>query len=85
MTKAYTLASLIKEVSSVKYNANTDQLVELLSPRAGRAGLKIFAINNFLNGKFGLVVDGNITTITGASARTRLLRALRYRKTYGTF
>ena len=85
MTKAYTLVNLIKEVASIRYSANADQVVTKLSPRKGRAGLKIYAINNFLGGLLPEVFDGTVTGLKGTSARTRLLRALRIRKKNGFF
>ena len=86
-TKAYTLNSLIDEVSNINgtAGANPTALVDTLSPRAGVRSVKLQVINEFLNGRLSDVLSGTSTTVTGATPRTRLLRALRARKKYGSF
>jgi hypothetical protein len=83
-TKAYTLNSLIAEVAAVSVRVNVNTLVETLSPVAGENSAKFQAIDSWLNGYLNDVLIGD-TFIAGASPRTRLLNALKYRKTHGYF
>ena len=85
MTKAYTLTSLITEVSNIRYSADQNAVVGILSPRAGESSAKFVAIDNFLNGYLNEVLEGTASGVKGVSARTRLLNALRIRKTQGQF
>ena len=82
-TKAYTLNSLITEVTHIGLKASISDIVFTLSPRAGAYSQKLQVINTFLDGELNAVLIG--TTGHGATPRTRLLRALKFRKTHGFF
>jgi hypothetical protein len=82
-TKAYTINSLIKEVSALSTSKVTSvsALASNISPRAGVKSAKIFALNSFLNGNLIAVINGNFSyAALGATAKTRVIRALRNRK-----
>lgn len=82
MTKKYTLNLLISEVSNLS-NAQTSSysaLASALSPRAGRRSAKLRVLNAFLGGSTARIVNGTSSAFAGRSGRTRLLRALRARK-----
>lgn len=85
-SKAYTLNSLIQEVTSVsRYQGQTASgLIAALSPRRAASSVKFRAINSYLNGKLNRVLQGT-TTVRGSTPRARLLNALRYRKNTGNF
>ena len=83
-TKAYTLNSLIAEVAAISTRTTIDTLVETLSPVAGFDSVKFEVINAFLEGNLYEVLEGN-TFVAGSTPRTRLLNALRFRKTHGYF
>lgn len=79
-TKAYTLASLIKEVSSISYSQGRTAagVISALSPRSGANSVKLAVINKFLNGRLYTVLGG--ASAKSGTPRTRLLQALRARK-----
>lgn len=85
-SNAYTLNSLIQEVSNVnpRKGQTADGLIIALSPRMAAKSVKFRAINNYLNGKLNRVLQGT-TTVRGSSPRTRLLNALITRKNTGSF
>lgn len=83
-TKAYTLSRLIEEVSSIRPNVSETALIQTLSPRFGASSVKFQALDTWLEGTLDRVLAGN-TAISGKSARTRLLNALKYRKHHGNF
>jgi hypothetical protein len=92
MTKAYTISSLIKEVSSLNASQlqNFNAFTKALSPRAGSKSRKIQVLNSLLKGKLRAVFNGStlnsVVANTAAAAagpagaRSRVVAALRLRK-----
>lgn len=80
MTKAYTLSLLIREVSSLTASQTStfSSFVDSVSPRAGAASRKVAVLNNYVGGQLQSLISGR--SGVGASARTRVLNALRARK-----
>lgn len=80
MTKAYTLSLLIREVSSLSANQTStfSSFVSSVSPRAGASSRKVAVLNNYVGGQLQSLISGR--SGVGASARTRVLNALRARK-----
>jgi len=84
-TKAYTLASLITEVSNLKPSQVTTLVTfkSAVSPRVATTAVsaKLYTIDNFLNGKLVSIINGSGKFASyGKTGRTRLLRALKNRK-----
>jgi hypothetical protein len=80
MTKAYTISLLIREVSSLsaKQASTFSSFVSSVSPRAGASSRKVSVLNNFVGGQLQSLITGRAGV--GASARTRVLNALRARQ-----
>jgi hypothetical protein len=84
-TNKYTINSLIREISRVPSSvAGFQDLVGVLSPRAGANSVKIRVLNSYLNGRLNSLVAGKSGRNLGSTARARLLSALRSRKSGST-
>jgi hypothetical protein len=84
-TNAYTINSLISEISSVPSSVSTvSSLAQTLSPRAGTRSVKLRVLNSYLNGRLNSLVTGRSGRNLGSSARARILGALRVRKNRGS-
>ena len=82
-TKAYTIESLISEVSSLKLTqvSSVNALAQTLSPRVGVHGAKIAFLNNYVGGNLEAVIVGKGGFSSyGKTPRTRILNALRKRQ-----
>lgn len=84
-TKKYTINLLISEVSSLTPSSfsSVKTLTSALSPRTGATSAKVAALNSFLNGNLTRIVNGtgNYSSF-GKTPRTRIVRALRARKSF---
>ncbi len=85
MTKAYTIARFINEVSALKPSQvkSVETLASALSPRAGARSVKIYVLSRLLHGELAYVLEGRgglSSGYKGVTARGRLLNALRARK-----
>lgn len=82
-TKAYTLNRLIAEVSNLNSREVTNfrTFAENISPVRGVWSAKIEILNVFLNGKLEAVTHNSSY---GKTVKTRVLKALRARKRYGS-
>jgi hypothetical protein len=86
-TKAYTISSLINEVSSLTPSqvSTVTKLANAISPRAGLMSAKVHALNTYLNGQLSSVVSGSGSFKSfGKTPRTRVVNALRARKNTST-
>jgi hypothetical protein len=82
-TKAYTINLLISEISalSVAQVSSVSSLANAISPRAGVSSAKFSALNSFLSNQLSSVVSGSAAYSSfGKTAKTRVIRALRARK-----
>ncbi len=85
MTKAYTLNVLIREVSALssKSASTFATFASSLSPRAGASSRKVQVLNSFVGGQLRSIISGTASGVSGSSAKTRVLNALRARKRNG--
>lgn len=82
-TKAYTLSSLIKEISSLSSRdlQNVEVLARAISPRAGVKSAKFAALNRFLGNKGAVsTLLGGTNSNSGSLNKRILLNALKFRK-----
>lgn len=82
-TNAYTISSLVKEISGLSLSqvSNVDSLVKSISPVAGSSSVKVAVLNSYLNGNLNAIINGkgNFSNL-GKTAKTRVLTALKNRK-----
>jgi hypothetical protein len=84
-TKKYTMALLLTEVQALPRTNNPATIINALSPRLGLKSAKISVLSNFLHDHLFEVLDGSDLMARGATARTRLINALKDRRAFGVF
>ena len=85
-TKGYTLQYFINLVSNTtnsQYNRNS--VYDVISPTRGFNSVRSYVLDTWLNNATTSIVEGTgVYSTFGKTPRTRLLKALRNRKTTGT-